>query len=313
MRRLALIALVVLGLGGAGLAAWQARGPQQAGTPFFFIQLSDPQFGMYTNDKDFGQETANFEFAVANVNRLKPSFVVITGDLVNKAGDAAQIAEYKRIRAKIDPSIPVHDMPGNHDVENSPTPATVAAYRTNIGRDRYVFQHGPLTGIVLNSTLIHTPAGAQGEADAQQTWLADELKKAKASGARHVVVIQHHPWYLKAADEPDQYFNIPTVRRAPLLALFREAGVKTLISGHYHQNAVVPGEPIEAITTGPVGMAQGQERSGMRMFIVTDAAIVHRYFEFGRLPNTVDASRGTFDPPARGGGGAGRAAAPPQK
>ena len=54
----------------------------QAGA-FFFIQLSDPQFGMYTADRDFAQETANFEFAVANINRLKPAFVVITGDLVN--------------------------------------------------------------------------------------------------------------------------------------------------------------------------------------------------------------------------------------
>jgi hypothetical protein len=65
--------------------------------PFFFIQFSDPQFGMFTNNKDCSQETANFEFAVANANRLKPAFVVITGDLVNKPGDAKQIAEFKRI------------------------------------------------------------------------------------------------------------------------------------------------------------------------------------------------------------------------
>src|SRR5216110_1595816 len=51
-----------------------------AAEPFFSIQLSDPQFGMFTNDKDFAQETANFEFAVAAVNRLKPAFVVIAGD-----------------------------------------------------------------------------------------------------------------------------------------------------------------------------------------------------------------------------------------
>ena len=37
--------------------------------PFFFFQLSDPQFGMFTDNKDFAQETANFEFAVATINR----------------------------------------------------------------------------------------------------------------------------------------------------------------------------------------------------------------------------------------------------
>src|ERR1035437_8131177 len=68
-----------------------------------FIQMSDPQFGMYTKDADFAHETANFEFAIATANRLMPAFVVITGDLINKPGDAAQAAEDKRIAAKLDP------------------------------------------------------------------------------------------------------------------------------------------------------------------------------------------------------------------
>jgi 3',5'-cyclic AMP phosphodiesterase CpdA len=70
-----------------------------------FIQMSDPQFGMYTKDADFKHETANLEFAIAAANRLMPAFVVITGDLINKAGDAAMTAEYKRITAKLDPKI----------------------------------------------------------------------------------------------------------------------------------------------------------------------------------------------------------------
>ena len=41
-----------------------------AAEPFFFIQLSDPQFGMYTTNRDFAQETANFDFAVATINRI---------------------------------------------------------------------------------------------------------------------------------------------------------------------------------------------------------------------------------------------------
>jgi hypothetical protein len=30
-----------------------------------FIQMSDPQFGMFSKDADFVHETANFEFAIA--------------------------------------------------------------------------------------------------------------------------------------------------------------------------------------------------------------------------------------------------------
>src|SRR5882762_2405394 len=104
-----------------------------AAEPFFFIQLSDPQFGMFTDNAGFAQETANFEFAVAAVNRLRPAFVVITGDLVNRAGDAPQIAEYRRIVANIDPAIPVHPVAGNHDIGNIPTPATIAAYTSVFG------------------------------------------------------------------------------------------------------------------------------------------------------------------------------------
>jgi predicted MPP superfamily phosphohydrolase len=98
-----------------------------ADKPFFFLQFSDTQFGMFTADKDFAQETANFELAIATANRLKPAFVVVTGDLVNKPGDAAQIAEFHRIARKLDPAIKLYHVAGNHDLENTPTPATVAA------------------------------------------------------------------------------------------------------------------------------------------------------------------------------------------
>ena len=280
---------LILGLAAAVCVAVPV-GARQGG-PFFFIQLSDPQFGMYSADKDFAQETANFEFAVATVNRLKPAFVVITGDLVNRPGDAAQIAEYERIRAKISAGIPVYDMPGNHDVENAPTPASVAAYRQR-ARDRYVFGDTRFTGIVLNSSLIHTPDKAPKEASEQIDWLRAELRRARSSGVQRIVVFQHHPWVLRAADEADQYFNIPLVRRAPLLELFREWGVRLLVSGHYHQNAVATLDGIEAVVTGPVGRPLGGARSGMRVFLVTDAAITHKYYELGDLPMAIEVGSG---------------------
>ena len=117
---------------------------------FFFIQLADPQFGAFTGDRDFAQETANYEFAVANINRLKPKFVVICGDLINKVGDAVQTAEYKRITAMIDPSIPVYAVAGNHDVGNEPTPETLAHYREEFGPDYF----GPIDYAALYWHLV---------------------------------------------------------------------------------------------------------------------------------------------------------------
>lgn len=295
MRRL----LFVIVLLASTLVTLPARSPQGPGpapatdpNAYFFVQLSDPQFGMFTADKDFAQETANFAFAIANINRWKPAFVVITGDLVNKAGDAAQIAEYARVRRTIAKDIPVYEMAGNHDVENTPTPETVAAYRAAHGPDHYAFSYRDLRGIVLNSTLIHTPEKASDDYDVQRRWLEAELKRARTGGVKHLIVFQHHPWFLEKADEPDQYFNIPLARRTPLLQLFHESGVSMLVSGHYHRNAVARDGDIEAVTTGPVGMPLGGAKSGMRIFLVTSAGITHRYFEFGELPTTVEPAKG---------------------
>jgi predicted MPP superfamily phosphohydrolase len=87
-----------------------------------FILMSDPQFGMFMQNKDFVHETDNFEFAIATANRLKPVFVVVTGDLINQGGDPVQIAEYKRIAAKLNPGIQLFSLPGNHDVGNERLP-----------------------------------------------------------------------------------------------------------------------------------------------------------------------------------------------
>src|SRR4030095_10499582 len=180
-----------------------------AAEPFFFIQLSDPQFGMFTDDRDFAQETANFEFAVATINRLRPAFVVITGDLVNKPGDQAQIAEFWRIATKIGPGIPVYHVAGNHDVGNVPTAESLAFYREQFGADRYTFRHGDFVGIVLNSSVIHSPQATPDELEQQEQWLRRELESARAEHSRHIVIFQHHSWFLKTPDEADEYFNIP--------------------------------------------------------------------------------------------------------
>lgn len=317
-RILVLVAAVVSLVAGAVTPSAQAPPTPQvaaapAGTePFIFIQLSDPQFGFFNNDIDFPQETANFEFAVATVNRLKPSFVVITGDLVNKPGDTVQIAEYDRIKALLDPSIPIYDMAGNHDIENAPTPATVAAYRARYGPDFYSFRFGSLYGIVLDSTVIHTPDGVPDVLAEQDAWLRTELDRATASDARHVVIFQHHPWFLETADEDDQYFNIPRVRRDPMLALFRAHGVRTLVSGHLHRNAVANDAGFDSIVTGPVGRPLGTDGSGLRVFRVTDDGIAHRYYHFGELPTSINPAveiggrgRGGRGAAPRGGGAPG--------
>ncbi|MDQ2899036.1 MAG: metallophosphoesterase [Acidobacteriota bacterium] len=255
-----------------------------AQTPRFFVQGSDPQFGMFAENRNFQQETANFEFFVANVNRLRPAFVVICGDLVNRAGDADQIAEYKRIARKLDGGISLYNVPGNHDVGNEPTSESIALYRKNFGPDYYTFRSGDLTGIVLDSSLIKAPEKAPDEARKQEQWLRDELLKV---GAGRVVVFQHHPYFLESPDEPDQYFNIPKETRVRYLALFRQYGVKFVFAGHYHRNAFGRDGDLEMITTGPIGKPIGPDPSGFRIVQINPDGLEQKYYGLGTIPNVL--------------------------
>ncbi len=258
--------------------------PLVAQEPTYFMMLTDPQMGMYASDKNFVQETANFEFAVAAINRLKPAFVVVLGDLINKAGDSKQIKEYKRISKKIDKSIPVYLVPGNHDVGHTPAPETVAAYRKKFGRDYYSFRFGPVYGIVLDSTLIVEPKNAVSEYENQLSWLKKELEAAKASGAPNIIVFQHHPYFIKDANETDQFSNIPGVRRKPLLELLHSYDVRYVFAGHTHKNSVAKDGDLEMTAMGPVGMPLGEDGSGIRLAVVTPAGVQHSYYDFGKLP-----------------------------
>ncbi|HXA49065.1 MAG TPA: metallophosphoesterase [Candidatus Acidoferrum sp.] len=249
-----------------------------------FIQMSDPQFGMFSKDADYVHETANFEFAVAAANRIKPAFVIVTGDLTNKPGDAAQIAEFHRIAKKLDPKIRLFAVPGNHDVGNEPTPVTLAAYRKAYGPDYYTFRAGDIAGIVLNSNLEKGTKSVPDEAAKMETWFKAELAKAKDSGAKRIIVFQHISFFLKEAAEPDQYFNIPLDVRQRYLKLMHEYGVHEVFAGHYHRNELGQDGDLEMVTTGPVGMPLGGARSGIRIVVVDEKGVTHKFQDFGDLP-----------------------------
>jgi D-aminopeptidase len=268
------------------LAAWIPLAAQSQ--PWFFIQMSDPQFGMYSTNQGFEQETVNFEFAIASANRLKPAFVVVTGDLVNKAGDAAQIAEYKRIAAKLDRSIPLYSVPGNHDEGNEPTPESLAAYREKFGPDYYTFRTHDMAGFVLDGNLLKAPQHVSGEGRKQEQWLRQELEKAKHDGVRQLVVFLHQPLFLEDPQEPEQYFNLPLDTRRRYLELFHEYGVEHVYAGHYHRNAYGRDGSLEVVTTGPVSRPLGNDPSGFRIVTVKDGNLDSHYYGLGYLPPSVD-------------------------
>lgn len=259
----------------------------QKSAPFFFIQMTDTQFGFFTDNKSFERETENFEKAVAAANRLRPAFVVITGDLINKPADKAQLSEYKRIVALLDPEIPVYHVAGNHDVTNDPKENDIAGYRKELGNDFYVIKHNGMRGIVLNSLYFKSPAGVEKEAAAQDRWLTRQLKKARRTSAAPLLVFQHHSWFLTEPEEKDEYFNIPAVIRNKYLALFQQYGVSHVFAGHYHRNAFGKSGTMEMVTTGPVGKPLGKDPSGFRIVKVSGNKVSHQYYELDHIPGQI--------------------------
>lgn len=251
---------------------------------FTFFQMADTQFGFFNENREFSRETRNFEKAIAETNRLKPAFIIVCGDLVNKPGDIAQINEYKRIAATLDPAIRIYNVSGNHDVENTPTAAAIRTYQDHFGPDHYTFRSGNIFGIVLNSSLIKDPSKAPEEAAAQEAWVRTALEDGKNSGSRNIMIFMHHPFFLKSADEPNEYFNIDIDRRKMYLELFDKYKVRQIFAGHYHRNAGGRAGNIEMITTGPVGRPLGSDSSGFRIVDVNGTAITHKYYPLDSLP-----------------------------
>ena len=256
----------------------------------FFIQMADTQLGMYSyslpmlllratyKDDQFEKDALLFESAIRHANNLRPAFVIVCGDLVNRVGHAGQIAEWNRIASLLDPSIPLHAVAGNHDVGNEPTAETLLAYRNVFGPDRYSFQEGGIHAIVLNSQLIDAPESVPEEAKKQLSWVRGELDRARAAGAEHIVVFQHQPLFLESPDEDDEYFNIERSARTTYLELFKEAGVEAVFAGHLHKNALGRNGEMQMVTTGPVGRPLGDDPSGFRIIAVSEGSLRHEYF-----------------------------------
>ena len=265
------------------------RSPEKtdASRPFFFVQMADPRFGFFNGDRSFERETALYKKAIAHVNRLRPAFVVNCGDLVNKPGDAAQIAELFRITKKLDPKIRMHWVAGNHDVGTVPTSKTLETYRKKFAPDRYAFRHERTHCIVINSCVCQHPEKVQDEWKAQLKFLEKELERATKLGSDHKLIFLHHPLFLSHPKEKNDYFTIPKERRLVIVDLLKKQGVRAVFSGHYHRNALGRAGELEMIVTGPVGKPLGKDPSGFRIVRVYPDRIEHSYHGFEKMPRAV--------------------------
>lgn len=252
--------------------------------PFFFVQLTDPQFGFIDSNKGFQKEVELGEKMVRVVNKLRPDFVVITGDFVNNSTDSAQIAAFKKMVAGIDPTIPVYLSPGNHDIGHIPDSLNIQTYQKNYGPDRFAFRHKNTLIIGFNTCLIKS--NTPNFEEAQYEWLKKQLSKSRKFA--HTLLFTHYPFFIQSFDEPETYSNISPAGRKKYLGLFADSHVEAVFSGHLHNNAVANFGKIQFVATSAMGKPLGKAPSGLRIVKVYKDRIEHQYYGLDEVPESVN-------------------------
>lgn len=264
------------------LAVFVSHGIAADSAPFFFLQLSDPQFGFMDNNKSISAETEAMNKAVTAINQLKPPFVVITGDFVNNSKNKEQIAAYKSMIAQIDSSVKVYMIPGNHDI-GKVSRASIDNYKKNYGETHFSFRYGDCTFIGIDSNIIKEEDKEREEV--QFKWLEQELQKTK--DARFKFVFTHCSVFLKRMDEPVNYSNFSLPMREKYVRLFQKYGVNAIFAGHLHNNAYGKVGNMEMITIGPVGKVLGTGYQGMNLVKVYPDRFISEFIALNQFPKEV--------------------------
>ena len=234
---------------------------------FTFVQLCDTQMGFGGYEHDL----KTFKQAVHQINELKPDFVVICGDLVNRPHDQS-FADFKEIKSEL--TMPCYCAAGNHDVGNTPTAARLKRYRTWMGKDYYAFEHKGYTFVIANTQLWKSPL--DGESEAHNDWVVQTVQAAKAKGSP-VFIVQHYPLYINNPDEEEEYYNLPVDKRKELLALYGQCNVVAVLAGHTHKTLINQYGDIQLVTGGTTSKNLDQKPLGFRRWVVSESTAEHEF------------------------------------
>jgi 3',5'-cyclic AMP phosphodiesterase CpdA len=263
--------------------------------PFFFIVMADPQIewnaeqnGVFYNSEEL------FARAVEEANLLQPDFVVMCGDLIQSAGSNNQFDTFKSLADGL--QVPYLTVPGNHDVGLPPTSENHDWYVERSGRPLwYTHEFNNSLFIFLESNVLKDPGSLSGKDDEQMEWLQGALQAAELKNYLYKMVFLHHPMCFTAVDEPEEYFNMPVVRRQAMIQLYHDHGVTASFSGHYHRNAYVKDNDLELITYSSTGMQLGEpDGPGFGIVKMSAGGMEQQFYRYQDLPGEVESDNPGF-------------------
>jgi len=159
-----------------------------------------------------------------------PDAVLVSGDITDDGDPRA----YERARQLLAPlPMPVHVLPGNHDVRDALRASFPVGGRGGPGAPvRYAVECGALRLVVCDTTQPGRDDGRLDEASLE--WLAAELA---ADPETPTIVAMHHPPLLTGIAAMDA-IGLPAADRAALAEIVtRSPQVRRITVGHAHRTA----------------------------------------------------------------------------
>jgi len=212
---------VVLGSGLPGFSLAASKG--KPAEDFMFLQLSDSHWGFSGPPNPEADKTLKETVQAVNASKLKPDFIVFTGDLTHTTDDDAlrrkRMTEFKAIVSEL--RVPkVYFLPGEHDASLDKG----QAYQENFGALHQSFVHKGVHFITVDN--VSDPQGAVG--DTQIDWVKSELGKLDKDAP--IVVLTHRPLFDLAPA-----WDWATADGAKVLSVLEPYRHLTVFYGHIHQ------------------------------------------------------------------------------
>jgi 3',5'-cyclic AMP phosphodiesterase CpdA len=194
------------------------------GRHFYFVQITDTHFG------DRGHiERASIIVDRINHLPMDVKFVLHSGDItMNRTDDPVTVANGLAVLNEL--KVPIHYVPGNHDILPEKLETTTLAYTKEFGPLVTSLQYGAVTFILIYTEPLAQSFSLDGYEPLQQ--LESCLKKAGNSP----VIICHHTPCVEDFYRNEMHEGWKREVRDKWEKLINSYNVKAVIAGHFHRD-----------------------------------------------------------------------------
>jgi uncharacterized repeat protein (TIGR02543 family) len=259
-----------------------------------FAFITDMHFGQTTQSGEQLYPALWLRKALDGVERKKPDFIFLGGDLITSSNSAEQYAMFDSVMVT---AIPWYPMPGNHDLSEGAS-ATLDKITTWISRgygrgtntrEYYGFVKKNVGAFFVLNTQAYgsTVPSVLARADSQLVEM-DNFFTANAS-VLNKFVCSHVPLFINAANEDSTgYFSIGPTYRKRIIALMNKHNARYYLAGHRHENDVKTDGNITVYTNTALSFQLGSgNQRGYYIYTVTANSVRRDFYPLSLEPDVV--------------------------